>query len=163
MIFNKLIHTYCTTLMCFSLSVINLICVSMIHLKMTLIRLRIIILLNCLLILISNMSCRTQAEKDINGIRKPLENTINNACNIIQNEKLTNEQKINQINIKLVQIDSLSKIWENKIESYRTTLSEKELDKIENENRLLSEKLAKTIIKEMPEYNDIFKRLLILQ
>lgn len=117
----------------------------------------------CFTILLFQEGCSTKSEEEIKELKKSFDNTFSDACKIIQNENLSSNQKISEINMMQFRIDSLSEIWENKIESYRTTLSEKELDKIENENRFLSEELAKTIIKEMPEYKDIFKRLLILQ
>jgi hypothetical protein len=111
----------------------------------------------CFTILLFQEGCSTKSEEDIKELKKSFDNTLSDACKIIQNGKLSSNQKINQINIMQVRIDSLSKIWDSKIESSITNLSEKEINDIENENRLMSEKLIRTILKEMPEYKDLLR------
>lgn len=120
-----------------------------------------VLFLICFPILILLEGCNVRSEQVGNDIRKSMDNTIKDGCRIIQNENLDKSEKIDQLNNVQVQLDSLSKIWDNTLSGSRAKLSENEIDQIENENRLMSEELIRTIIREMPEYKELLRENLI--
>jgi hypothetical protein len=103
-------------------------------------------------------SCNTLNETEtILEIKKNITNSKNEVCNVIENNKLNEIEKFHQLEIELKRLDSLSVIWESILDTSWIYFTDKDLKEIEDQNRILSEKIAKTIQKEMPKYKIIYE------
>lgn len=115
----------------------------------------------CFLLIGYLTGCNAGPERGLSNIRRSFDKTFSEGKGIIQNEGLTKSEKVEQLGILLVRLDSLSTIWENSIAGSVENLTESEIDRIENANRIRSEELIRAVLQEMPEYKALLRENLI--
>jgi len=93
----------------------------------------------------------------VNQIQKEMEYSTEKVYRILQDGSLSKAQKMEKLEIIVKTIDSLSISWDENIEKIRGNLSEEQLEKIEDDSRKIYEDLRKVVLREMPEYSELFQ------
>jgi hypothetical protein len=110
-----------------------------------------------LLLNLVHSSCnRQKVDNKINLIINTLDNKLEVGEKTLLTIEIDKHVKLQNLDSILKTIDSLQIIWNENINNFRKSLSEKEINGIENSSRDRMRKIEKIILDSAPEYKSIF-------